>query len=110
METISAIDLRKKKSVFCEFDRGSLKTQYRTVRTRPEVFHDLFAELDAAHSVVLFEVGSQAGWVSDMLRTMSLDFKVANTNDPAWKCANNPTKSDKTDAHRLAMMYHWNRP
>ena len=106
METILAIDLGKNKSVFCEFDRGSLKTQYRTVRTRPEVFHDLFAELDAVHSVVLFEVGSQAGWVSDMLRTMGLDFKVANTNDPAWKWANNPTKSDKTDAHRLAMMYH----
>jgi len=38
METIVAIDLGKYKSVFCEMDRGSLKTQYRTVRTRPEVF------------------------------------------------------------------------
>ncbi len=106
METILAIDLGKNKSVFCEMSRRSLKTQYRTVRTRSEVFHDIFTELDAAHSIVLFEVGSQAGWVSDMLRTMGLDFKVANTNDPAWKWANNPTKSDKTDAHRLAMMYH----
>jgi transposase len=106
METILAIDLGKNKSVVCQMDRGSLKTQYRTIRTRPEVFHDLFAALDAPHSIVLFEVGSQAGWVADMLRAMSLDFKVANTNNPAWKWANNPDKSDKKDAHRLAMMYH----
>jgi len=106
METIVAIDLGKNKSVFCELDRRSLKTQYRTVRTHPQAFHDQFADLDPAHSIVLLEVGSQAGWVSDLLRTMDLDFKVANTNDPAWKWSNNPTKSDKTDAHRLAMMYH----
>lgn len=87
-------------------DRGSLKTQYRTVRTRPEVFHDLFADLDVKNAVVLFEVGNQAGWVADMLRAMGLDFKVANTNDPAWKWTNNPVKSDKKDALRLAMMYH----
>lgn len=106
METILAIDLGKNKSVFCRLDRGSLKTQYRTICTQPEVFHDIFAELDAAHSMVLLEVGSQAGWVSDMLRAMGLNFKVANTNDPAWKWTNNPTKSDKKDAYRLAMMYH----
>ena len=106
METIVAIDLGKNKSVICEMNRGSLKTQYRIVRTRPEVFDDIFVELDVTHSIVLFEVGNQAGWLSDMLRGMGLNFKAANTNDPAWKWANNPTKSDKKDAHRLAMMYH----
>jgi transposase len=106
METIVAIDLGKYKSVFCEMDRGSLKTQYRTVRTRPEVFHGVFAELDAKDSIVLFEIGNQAGWLSDMLWGMELDFKVANTNDPAWKWTNNPVKSDKKDALRLATMYH----
>ncbi len=106
METILAIDLGKRKSVFCEMDRGSLKTQYKTIRTQPAVFHDLFADLDGKNAVVLFEVGNQAGWVADMLRAMGLSFKVANTNDPAWKWTNNPIKSDKKDAHRLAMMYH----
>ncbi|MBL7215365.1 MAG: hypothetical protein ISS71_06780 [Phycisphaerae bacterium] len=38
METILAIDLGKNKSVFCELDRGSLKTRYPTVRTHPENF------------------------------------------------------------------------
>ena len=106
METIVAIDLGKRKSVVCSMDRGSLKTQYKTVRTQPDIFHDLFAELDANKTIVLFEVGNQAGWVADMLRSMGLGFKVANTNDPAWKWANNPVKSDKKDALRLAMMYH----
>lgn len=106
METIVAIDLGKRKSVVCTMDRGSLKTQYKTVRTQPEMFHDLFADLDVKRSIVLFEVGNQAGWVADMLRAMKLSFKVANTNDPAWKWTNNPSKSDKKDALRLAMMYH----
>jgi transposase len=55
---------------------------------------------------VLFEVGTQAGWLCDMLRAMGLEFKVANVNHSAWKWTNNQNKSDKTDAHRLAMMYH----
>ena len=106
METIVSIDLGKRKSVVCLMNRGSLKTQYKTIRTQPEVFHDLFADLDVKNAVVLFEVGNQAGWVADMLRAMDLTFKVANTNDPAWKWTNNPVKSDKRDAQRLAMMYH----
>lgn len=106
METIVAIDLGKRKSVICTMDRSSLKTQYRTIGTRPEVFHDLFVDLDSKQLTVLFEVGNQAGWLSDMLRGMGLNFKVANTNDPAWKWTNNPVKSDKKDALRLATMYH----
>jgi len=35
MGTILAIDLGKNKSVFCELDQSSLKTQYRTVGTWP---------------------------------------------------------------------------
>ncbi|AQT68064.1 Transposase IS116/IS110/IS902 family protein [Anaerohalosphaera lusitana] len=101
METILAIDLGKNKSVFCQMDRASLKTKYRTVRTRPELFHDIFAELNANSSIVLFESGNQAGWLADMLRAMQLPFKVA-----AWKWTNNPVKSDKKDAKRLAVMYH----
>jgi hypothetical protein len=52
METILAIDLGKNKSVVCQMDRGSLKTQYRTVRTCPELFHNMVAELDANQSIV----------------------------------------------------------
>ncbi len=106
MKTILAIDLGKRNSVFCKLDTSSLKIEYSTVKTDPERFHDIFADLDSENSIVLFEVGTQAGWLSDMLRAMQLDFKIANVNHPAWKWTNNQNKSDKTDAHRLAMMYH----
>ncbi len=105
METILAIDLGKYKSVFCKLDTSSLKPEYSTVKTDPEKFHDIFADLDTDNSIVLFEVGSQAGWLSDMMRAMRLDFKVANVNHAAWKWTNNQNKSDKADALRLAMMY-----
>lgn len=106
MKTILAIDLGKSKSVFCKLDTASLKAEYFTLKTAPQCFHDTFAELDGQNAIVLFEIGAQAGWVADMLRQMGLQFKAANVNDPAWKWTNNPNKSDKKDAHRLAMMYH----
>jgi len=106
MKTILAIDLGKHKSVFCRLNTSSLKPEYFTAKTAPQKFHNIFAELDSSNSIVLFEVGSQAGWLCDMLRAMRIGFKVANVNHSAWKWSNNPNKSDKTDAHRLAMMYH----
>ncbi|HEG44299.1 MAG TPA: hypothetical protein ENH94_09645 [Phycisphaerales bacterium] len=64
MKTILAIDLGKRNSVFCKLDTSSLKIEYSTVKTNPERFHDIFADLDSESSIVLFEVGTQAGWLS----------------------------------------------
>ena len=68
MKTILAIDLGKRNSVFCKLDTSSLKPEYCTVKTDPQKFHDIFIELEIESSIVLFEVGTQAGWLSDMLR------------------------------------------
>lgn len=106
METILAIDLGKRNSVFCRLNSSSLKPEYFAAKTDPQEFHDIFIKLDIESSIVLFEVGTQAGWLCDLLRAMEIEFKVANVNHSAWKWTNNPNKSDKTDAHRLAMMYH----
>ena len=106
METILAIDLGKRNSVFCRLNSSSLKPEYFAAKTDPQEFHDIFIKLDIESSIVLFEVGTQAGWLCDLLRAMEIGFKVANVNHSAWKWTNNPNKSDKTDAHRLAMMYH----
>lgn len=105
MKTILAIDLGKHKSVFCRFDTGSLKTAYSTVKTSGEKFYEIFKDLDIKDSLVLFETGSQVGWIADMLREMGIAFKAADTNDPAWKWVNNQNKSDKNDALRLALMH-----
>jgi len=106
MKTILAIDLGKSKSVFCKMDTINLKPEFFTLKTTPQKFHDVFVQLDQENSIVLFEVGGQCGWVSDMLRHLGMEFKVANVNHPSWKWSNNPNKSDKNDAHRLAVMYH----
>ncbi len=106
MKTLLAIDLGKSKSVFCKMDTIELKPRFSTLATSPQKFHDVFVELDQQNSIVLFEVGAQSGWLSDMLRLLDIEFKVANVNHPSWKWSNNPNKSDKNDAHRLAVMYH----
>jgi hypothetical protein len=72
METILAIDLGKHKSVFCKLDTSSLKPEYFSAKTNPQKFHDIFIELDVENSIVLFEVGSQAGWLSDMLHAIGI--------------------------------------
>ena len=106
MSKILAIDLGKNNSVVCIFDRSSIKCKYKTLRTRKQVMHDLFVEFAEQIEIVLFETGSQMGWVADILWALNIPFKVANTNHAAWKWKNNPNKSDRKDAQRLAMMYH----
>jgi transposase len=106
MGNILAIDLGKFNSAVCIFDRSSLKSKVKTIRTRKQVMHDLFVEYQEDIEIVLFETGSQMGWVADILWTLNIPFKVANTNHSAWKWKNNPNKSDRKDAQRLAMMYH----
>jgi transposase len=106
MGNILAIDLGKNNSAVCIFDRSSLKCKYKTVHTRKQVMHDLFVEYQDKIEIVLFETGSQMGWVADILWALNIPFEVANTNHAAWKWKNNPNKSDRKDAQRLAMMYH----
>ena len=106
MDNILAIDLGKNNSAVCIFDRSSLKSKFKTIRTRKQVMHDLFVEYQDKIDIVLFETGSQMGWVADILWALNIPFKVANTNHPAWKWKNNPIKSDRKDAQRLAMMYN----
>ena len=53
MKTILAIDLGKRNSVFCKVITSSFKPEYMTVKTTPEKFHDVFADLDPANSIVL---------------------------------------------------------
>jgi len=106
MSKILAIDLGKNNSAVCLFDRGSLKSTFRSVRTRKQAMHDLFVEFSDQVEIVLFETGSQMGWIADILWALHMPFKVANTNHPAWKWKNNPSKSDRKDAQRLAMMHN----
>jgi len=103
VENIIAIDLGKFNSAVCIFKKSTFKSNFRTVKTTGQDFHDLFIELEP--DIVLIEAGSSAGWVADLLRTLEIPFEVANTNHEAWKWNKSKKKTDKRDAKKLAMMY-----
>jgi transposase len=105
VENIVAIDLGKFNSAVCIFKKSTFKSNFRTVKTAGQDFHDLFVELEP--DVVLIEAGSSAGWVADLLRKLNIPFEVANTNHEAWKWNKNKNKTDKRDAKKLAMMYSY---
>ena len=105
VENIVAIDLGKFNSAVCIFTKSTFKAKYRTVKTDGQEFHDLFVELEP--DIVLFEAGSSAGWVADLVRALDIPFEVANTNDEAWKWNKSKKKTDKRDARKLAMMYSY---
>ncbi len=64
VENIVAIDLGKFNSAVCIFKKSTFKSNFRTIKTNGQDFHDLFVELEP--NIVLFEAGSSAGWVADL--------------------------------------------
>lgn len=102
-ENIVAIDLGKFNSAVCIFTKSSYKSQFRTIKTDSQEFHNLFVELEP--DIVLIEAGSSAGWVANLLTTLKIPFEVANTNHESWKWNKTKKKTDKRDAKKIAMMY-----
>ena len=56
VENIVAIDLGKFNSAVCIFKKSTFKSNFRTVKTTGQDFHDLFIELEP--DIVLIEAGS----------------------------------------------------
>ncbi len=103
MARILAIDLGKCKSVSCLLQEGDNAETFATHVTDPAIFHDLLAKV--APDVVVIEVGSVSGWVTDLCRAMGIRVAVANTNDDRWVWRNVKRKTDRDDARKLAEMY-----
>ena len=101
VENIVAIDLGKFNSAVCIFTKSTFTAKFRTINTGGQDMHDLFIELEP--DIVLFEAGSTAGWVADLLRVLDIPFEVANTNDEAWKWNKTKKKTD-TGARRNSIM------
>ena len=90
-QRILAIDLGKRKSVYCDYDPaggggggggGGGAHVFGTVATTPAAVHDLLAERPGR--VVVIEVCPLAGWVSDLCRAVGAEVKVVNTADERW--------------------------
>ncbi len=103
MTKILAIDLGKFKSVACIYQVTTREHTFQTLTTRPQALHDLFVE--QAPDRVVLEIGSQAGWVSDLARAVEVgEIQVANTNHEAWRWKNTKRKTDRDDALELAKL------
>ena len=102
MTRILAIDMGKFKSVACDFDSASNEHSFVTVPTRPPDIHDLIVERSPDRVVI--EVGSQAGWVKDLVEALEIEIEIANPNHEAWRWKSVKRKTDRDDALKLAKL------
>ena len=99
---ILAIDLGKFKSVVCDMDSATKKHEFETLATSPEALRKL---LEKRHpDRVVFEIGNQAGWVTDLVEELKLEYQVANTNHEIWQWNRTRTKTDRRDALKLVTL------
>jgi hypothetical protein len=63
MTFILAIDLGKFKSVACEYHTDTTESTFQTLKTRPQILHDLI--VSRSPDRVVIENGNQAGWVKE---------------------------------------------
>jgi transposase len=99
---ILSIDLGKYKSVFCMYETTTNKHYFGTITTVPQEIHDLIVEKDPDR--VVFEIGTPAGWITDIVRALGKPVEVANTTHDAWRWKNVKKKSDRDDALKLAQL------
>jgi transposase len=68
----------------------------------PQDTHDLIVEKEPDR--VVFEIGTSAGWITDIARALGKKLEVANTTHDAWRWKNIKKKSDRDDALKLAKL------
>jgi len=104
---ILALDLGKIKSVACDYDGESGRHEFETIKTNGQEIHDLV--LERAPERVVFEIGSAAGWIYDLVTAMDIKVQVANVNHESWRWKNTKRKNDRLDALRLAQLSAMNQ-
>ena len=104
---ILAFDLGKRKSVACLYHSETSQHGYKTLPTIPSEIHDLLVEFEPDRVVI--EIGSIAGWICDLVRSIGIEIQVANTTHQAWRWKNTKRKTDKDDALRLAQLSAMNQ-
>lgn len=93
---ILAIDLGKFHSQGCFYRVSDGSHEFKRIETTPKAMHDLL--VDRPVDRVVIEAGAQAGWVTDLCRTLGIEIQVANANGEAWRWKSVKNKSDREDA------------
>jgi transposase len=102
MGMILAIDMGKNKSVYCRYDPTNGGHSFGTLPTAPRDFHDLLVQ--HCQDTVVIETSPLAGWVSDLCSALGVKLLAVNTSSEAWSWKKVKDKSDRKDAHKLAVM------
>lgn len=97
---ILAVDLGKVKSVACDYEAPSGAHSFETVRTDPELLTDLLLRRRPDRMVI--EVGSSAGWITDLTARLGIELQVANPSHEGWRWRRVKKKTDRVDALKLA--------
>lgn len=100
---ILAIDIGKNKSVACDYDTVATANQgFETIRTTPQEVHDLIVKRGPDRVVI--EICGVSGWFVDLCKGLGIEIQVANPTHDAWRWKNVKTKTDRTDALKLAQL------
>lgn len=97
---VLSMDLAKSQSVWCAYTAPSGEHAFGTVRMESQSIRDLLSSRKPDRLVL--EIGSNAGWVTDLANELGIQTQVANTNHDAWRWMNIKRKSDRRDALKLA--------
>ncbi len=97
---ILAVDLGKAKSVACDYESPTGSHEFETVGTTPALLEDLFRR--RCPDRVVIEVGSSAGWITDLSARMGIELQVANPSHQGWRWRSVKKKTDRVDALKLA--------
>lgn len=99
---ILAIDLGKFRSVSCVYDAASGDHDFTTTPTTPQEIHDLITARSPDR--VVFEVGSQSGWLRDICESLEVETQIANPAHEGWRWKSVKRKTDRDDALKLARL------
>lgn len=101
------MDVHQVSTTFCLFDPAKEQAgRYRTV-TRPttaEAIGEVLAPFERRCQVV-FEVGTQAQWIAQIVRPLAGEVQVANASRMPWLFRDG-RKNDKLDARKLATLLY----
>ncbi len=104
---ILAIDLGKRKSVACNYQREDGTFQFVTIPSKEDQLQKLLDQCDP--ELVVIEICPMAGWVCDVVRRNNIPIIVAKTTEQAWRWKNVKRKTDRDDALKLAQLASLNQ-
>ena len=99
------MDVHSKTTTFCLHDpEAKGRRQYRTV-TRPTTAEAYRSVLEpfGGDCRIVYEVGTQAQWVAQIVRPLAVEVKVANASRIPW-IFRSSKKNDQIDAKKLAIL------